>query len=100
MRLSRPMPLRHFLHIGANLLRQIGDLVDEGDLGREERIGRIFRQFGSAAIGKKYRRRIEMKRPVDFGHDAPGARIVRSDHDPVRMLEIPDRGTLAQKFGI
>ena len=30
---------RHVLHVGADLLAQVGDLVDEGDLGREEGVG-------------------------------------------------------------
>ena len=34
------------LHVGADLLAQIGDLVDEGDLGREEAVGGVFRQLG------------------------------------------------------
>ena len=34
------------LHIGADLLAQIGDLVDEGDLGREEGVGGVFDELG------------------------------------------------------
>jgi hypothetical protein len=42
-----------FLHIGADLLGKIGDLVDESDLGREKGIRRIFGQLRRAAIGVK-----------------------------------------------
>jgi hypothetical protein len=45
----------HFLHIGAHLLCEIGDFVDKGYFGREERIGGIFCQFGRAAIGVQNR---------------------------------------------
>ena len=41
-----------------------------------------------------------MKRPVDLGHHAPGARIVGPDDDPVRVLEVADRRALSQEFGI
>ena len=40
---------RNLLHVGADALGKVGDLVDEGDLGREERIGCILDQFGGAA---------------------------------------------------
>ena len=38
--------LSDVLNVGADLLAQIGDLVDEGDLGGEEGVGRVFDQFG------------------------------------------------------
>jgi hypothetical protein len=31
-----PHAARHLLHVGADLLAQVGNLVDEGDLGGEE----------------------------------------------------------------
>ena len=40
---------RHLLHVGADGFAEIGDLVDEGDLHREEGVGGIFDQFGGAA---------------------------------------------------
>ena len=33
---------RNILHIGVELLAQIGDFVDEGDLGRQECIGCVL----------------------------------------------------------
>ena len=42
IRLSNPMPPRNILHIGVELLAQISDFVDEGDLGRQERIGCVL----------------------------------------------------------
>ena len=38
----------HVLHVGAHLLAQIRDLVDEGDLGGEEGVGGVFRQLRRA----------------------------------------------------
>jgi hypothetical protein len=43
------MPLRDLLDIGADLLAQVGDLVDEGDLHREEGVAGIFDQLGRCA---------------------------------------------------
>ena len=37
---------RHVVHVGADLLAEIGDLVDEGDLGREEGVGGVLDQLG------------------------------------------------------
>ena len=39
---------RDVLHVGADLLAEVGDLVDEGDLHGEEGIGGILDQFGRA----------------------------------------------------
>ena len=44
--LVEPDALRDLLHVGAGLLAEIGDLVDEGDLHRQERVGRILDQLG------------------------------------------------------
>ena len=37
---------RDLLHIGADFFGKIGDLVDEGDLGGEKGVGRVFDQLG------------------------------------------------------
>ena len=36
------------LHVGADLLAEVGDLVDEGDLGGQEGVGRVLGQLGGA----------------------------------------------------
>ena len=51
-----PDAARDLLHVGADFLAQIGDLVDEGDLGREEGVGGIFDQLGGAPVGEQDRR--------------------------------------------
>ncbi len=61
---------RHVLHIGADLLGKIGDLVDEGDLGRKKCIGGIFDQFGRPSLGHHDRRAIEIE-PDDEPHSSP-----------------------------
>ncbi len=56
---------RDLLHVGADLLAQVGDLVDEGDLGGQERVGGVFDEFGGAPAGVEDRRLVEVERPVD-----------------------------------
>ncbi|MEH2483662.1 hypothetical protein V1282_007019 [Nitrobacteraceae bacterium AZCC 2146] len=41
---------RHVLHVGTDLLHEVGDLVDEGDLGGEEGVGGVFDQLGCAPL--------------------------------------------------
>ena len=43
--------------VGADALAEIGNLVDEADLGGEEGIGGVFDQFGGFEIGEQDRRR-------------------------------------------
>ena len=43
-----PDAARDFLHVGADFFRKIGDLVDEGDLGGEKRVRRVFDQLRGA----------------------------------------------------
>ena len=47
---------RDVLHVGAGLLAQVGDLVDEGDLGGEEGVGGVLDELGRAPPGEQQRR--------------------------------------------
>ena len=58
---------RHVVHVGADLLAEIGDLVDEGDLGREEGVGRVLDQLGGLEVGEDDRRLDQIERPVERG---------------------------------
>ena len=59
----------NFLDVRTDLFAQIRDFVDEGDLRREERVGRVFDQLRCTPAGVHDRRRIEIKRPIKLGHD-------------------------------
>ena len=50
---------RNLLHVGAGPLAQVRHLVDEGDLGRQEGIGRILDELGRAPAGEQQRRPVE-----------------------------------------
>ena len=95
-----PDAARDLLHVGADLFGQIGDLVDEGDLGGEEGVGGVFDQLGGAPVGEQDRRAVEIKRAIELAHHLARARIVAADHDAVGQLEIPDGGAFAQEFRI
>ena len=55
----------HVLDVGADRLAQIGDLVDEGDLGREKGVGGVFDQLGGLDVGEHDRRLDQIERPVE-----------------------------------
>ena len=93
-------PASDVLDVGVDRLAQVRDLVDEADLGREERVRRIFGELGGAPRSEQDRRFVEIERAIDFTHDFGRARILGADDDPVRMLEILDRSALAQEFRV
>jgi len=70
---------RDLLHVGADFFGKIGDLVDEGDLGGEERVGRVFDQLRGAPCRKHQRRLIQRQRPVDIAEHFPRTFIRRAD---------------------
>jgi hypothetical protein len=91
---------RHFLHVGADPFAQISDFVDEGDLGREERIGGVFDQLCGSAPGVEDGSLVQIKRPVKLGHHVLCAWIVGADDDAVRVFEVLDGGAFAQELGV
>ena len=88
------------LHVGADLFGEIGDLVDEGDLGGEEGVGRVFDQLRRAPLGEQDRRPVEIERPVELAHHVARALVGAADHDAIGMLEVADGGALAQELRI
>ena len=91
---------RHVLDVGAHLLAQIGNLVDEGNLGGEKGVCRVLDQLGRSPRCIQHRCSIEVKRPVELSHYFFGAAMLGSHHNPVRMLEVADCRTFAKKLGI
>ena len=91
---------RDLLDVGAHLLAEVGDFVDEGDLGRKECVGGVLYEFGGAPRGVENGRLIEAQRPVDIGQDVFGALVLGADHDAIGMLEIVNGRSLPQKFRV
>src|SRR5438128_4265425 len=88
IRLSRPMPRATSCTLAPTFSARSAISLIKAILVARNELAAYFVQFGGATIGEQNRRRIEVQRPVDLRHDTPGARIVRSDHDPVRVLEV------------
>jgi hypothetical protein len=88
------------LHVGTGSFAQIGDLVDEGDLGGEECIGRVFDQLRRAPRREHQWRLVQRQRPVDIAQHFSRAFVRGPDHDAVGKFEVADRRTLAQEFRI
>ena len=95
-----PDAARDLLHVGADFFAQIGDLVDEGDLGGQERVGRVFDQLGGAAAGVEHRRLVEKERAIDLGHDVLRTLVLDADDNAVGMLEIMNGGAFPQEFRV
>jgi hypothetical protein len=95
-----PDAARDFLHIGADPFGEIGDLVDEGDLGGKKGVGGVFYQFRGAARGEHQRRLVQRQRTVDIAEHFSRALVGGADHDAVGKLEVADRRALAQKFRV
>jgi hypothetical protein len=91
---------RDLLHIAADLLAEVRDFVDEGNLGRQKRVGGVFDKLRIASAGIKNRRQVEAERAINLRHDFPGAVVIGADDDPIGMLEIVDRGAFTQEFRV
>ena len=93
--LVEPNALRDFLHVRAEFFAQIGDFIDEGNLGGEEGIGRLLDELGGPAAGVKDRSLVQVERAVNFSQNSFRAFVVGPDDDSIGVLEIMDRGTFS-----
>ena len=98
--LVRSDPARHFLNVGADLLAQVRDLVDEGDLDREEGVGGVFDQLGGLERRKHDRCLEQIERPVERPQHRARMLAVGANDDAIGPHKIGDRRTLAQEFGV
>ncbi len=93
-------PGDHVVDVRAVLLGQSRQLVREGQLEREERIGPVLDQLGRRDIHDEHRRRERLEQ----GGDEVDRRRIRvgkvSDHDPCRTQEVRHRRPLAEEFRV
>ena len=84
--------------VGADLLADVGDLVDEGDLGREEGVGGELDHLGAGHVGAD---QLAAERRVERGDGVARLLVagVGADHDPVGIHEVGDRGALLEELG-
>ena len=89
------MPLRDFLHVRAGGFADVGDGVDVGNFQREKRIGRVLDEFGGIDVGDDDGR---VERRVNLLHRRDGPLRADADDHAVRLHQIADGKTFAQKF--
>ena len=93
-------PLGDVVDVGAHQLAEPRDLVDEGDLHREEAVGGVLDELGRGDVGDHERRLDQVQRAVDLLEDLDRARVAGADDDAVRAQEVRDGRALAQELGI
>ena len=84
--------------VGADLLADVGDLVDEGDLGREEGVGGELDHLGAGDVGVDdlaAQRLVEGRDGIARGAVAG----IGADHDAVGVEEVGDRRALLEELG-
>ena len=96
MRSSRPIPLRHLGDVRAGHLADVGDLVDERDLGGQEGVGGELDHLGAGDVGAHERR---VERRVELDHRVAGPVAVVADDDAVGAQEVVDRRALLEELG-
>jgi hypothetical protein len=91
-------------HVGAGLLAHVGDLVDETDLRRQERVGRELDHLGAGDVhadelaGSLAAVLGGQQGPVQVGDRVTGPVTVVADHDTVGREEVHDRRALFQEL--
>ena len=96
MRSSRPMPRATSSDVGAGLLADVGDLVDERDLRGEERVGGELDHLRAGDVGAHERR---VERRVELDDRVAGPVAVVADDDAVGVQEVLDRRALLEELG-
>ena len=91
---------RDVMHVGADALAQIGHLVDEGHLHRQERVGRVFGELRGFEVGEQDRRLDQVERPIQPAQHFARPFAFGADDDAVRPHEVADRAAFAQEFGV
>jgi hypothetical protein len=88
------------VHVAADAVAEVRDLVDEGNLGREEGVGGVLRQLRRFERGDDDGRLDEVERAVEVAHDGDGRLVAAADDDAVGAHEVVDGRALAQKLGV
>jgi hypothetical protein len=92
--------LRHRLDVGADLFAERRDLVDEGDLGREEGVGGVLDHLGRFEIGVDDGEVAQEERAVDVAHHALRAVRFDADDHAIGAHEVVDRRAFAQELWV
>ena len=87
------MPRATSFDVGAEALADRGDLVDEADLGGQERVGGVLDHLGRAQVGADDRR-LGFRFAVQAGDALDARRIGATKDDPIRAAESRRRPSL------
>ena len=90
----------HMRHIRSHGLAQAGNLIHEGDPGREHRIGRVFRHLRRRDVHHDERIAGAHERCVQLLDHARGLVRVHADDDTIGLHEVLDRRPFLQEFRV
>ena len=97
MRRSRPTPSATADDVGAGRLADVRDLVDEADPRHQGRVRGELDHLGRGDVGAHDRR---VDPAVQLLDGVAVGVLEGADHDPVGMLEVPDRRALGGELGV
>jgi hypothetical protein len=92
--------LSHLIHVRADQLAHVRNLVHERDAGRQDGVRRVLAQLGAGRIHHHDWRAGSRERRVQLPHHTRRSLIVAADDDAVRLHEVFDRRTLLQELRI
>ena len=92
-----PHPVRHDGHVRAGYLADVGDLVDEADLGGEKRIGCVLDHLRRGDVGGQHGR---VDTPIQGGYTLGYPRLVGPHHHAVRVHEVVDGRALPEELRV
>ena len=91
---------RDVLHVRADALADLRDLVDERDLRGQEAVRRVLDQLRRLDVGDDERDLERVQRRVDLLHQLDRLVVGGADDDAVRLHEVLDGRAFAQELGI
>ena len=83
--------------VGADRLAQVGDGVDERDLGGQEGVAGVLDRLRRSRVGDEHRR---LELAVEVGQALGRGLVVAPDHDPVRVKPVVDRVAFPEELGV
>ena len=90
----------HYPDVGIERFAESGDLVDKGDLGRQEAVRGVFDELGALNIGDHEGNVFRLQRSIDLQHDVNRPRVAAADDYPIGVQEVIDRRAFAQELGV
>src|ERR1051325_10864686 len=91
---------RDIVYVATNLLAQVRDFVNEGNLGRQESICRVLGQLRSFERRNDKRRFDQIKRTVEVLHDSDGFFVATPNYDAIGTHEVVNRRAFSKKFRV